>query len=142
MEAWRDFNKSVWQDEVNVFDFIKSNYKEYKGDDSFLANKTIKTKEIWEKCELLLKEELEKGVLDVETNIVSGINNYKPGYICDLDDVIVGLQTDKPLKREVNPFGGMRMVKSSLEAYGYDLNPVLEKYFNSFLFFLLFYFLR
>ena len=132
MEAWRDFNKSVWQDEVNVFDFIKSNYKEYKGDDSFLANKTIKTKEIWEKCELLLKEELEKGVLDVETNIVSGINNYKPGYICDLDDVIVGLQTDKPLKREVNPFGGMRMVKSSLEAYGYNLNPVLEQYFNSF----------
>ena len=132
MEAWRDFNKSVWQDEVNVFDFIKSNYKEYKGDDSFLANKTIKTKEIWEKCELLLKEELEKGVLDVETNIVSGINNYKPGYICDLDDVIVGLQTDKPLKREVNPFGGMRMVKSSLEAYGYELNPVLEQYFNSF----------
>lgn len=129
MEKWQDFKGQTWKNEVNVEDFIKENYKEYLGDDSFLASPTDKTKRLWNKCEDLLKEELEKGVLGVEVDIVSGINNYKPGYISEDDDVIVGLQTDAPLKRIVNPFGGMRMVKSSLEAYGHKLGSVIEENF-------------
>lgn len=132
MEKWQDFKGQTWKNEVNVEDFIKENYKEYLGDDSFLKAPTEKTKRLWNKCEELLKEELEKGVLGVETDIVSGINNYKPGYISEDDDVIVGLQTDAPLKRIVNPFGGMRMVKSSLEAYGYKLGSVIEENFSKY----------
>ena len=119
MNEWVDFKGEKWKKEINVFDFIKENYTEYKGDESFLVGPTDKTKKIWKKCVELQKEELEKGVLDVETHVVSGINNFKPGYICRDDNVIVGLQTDAPLKRMVNPYGGVRMVKSSLEAYGY-----------------------
>ena len=132
MEKWQDFKGQTWKNEVNVEDFIKENYKEYLGDDSFLNAPTEKTKRLWNKCEELLKEELEKGVLGVETDVVSGINNYKPGYISEDDDVIVGLQTDAPLKRIVNPFGGMRMVKSSLEAYGYKLGSVIEENFSKY----------
>ena len=132
MEKWQDFKGQTWKNEVNVEDFIKENYKEYLGDDSFLSAPTEKTKRLWNKCEELLKEELEKGVLGVETDVVSGINNYKPGYISEDDDVIVGLQTDAPLKRIVNPFGGMRMVKSSLEAYGYKLGSVIEENFSKY----------
>ncbi len=132
MEKWQDFKGQTWKNEVNVEDFIKENYKEYLGDDSFLNAPTEKTKRLWNKCEELLKEELEKGILGVETDVVSGINNYKPGYISEDDDVIVGLQTDAPLKRIVNPFGGMRMVKSSLEAYGYKLGSVIEENFSKY----------
>ena len=129
MEQWKNFKGNTWKNEVNVFDFIKENYTEYTGDDSFLVKSTDKTNKIWDKCQELLKEELEKGVLDIDTKTVSGINNFKPGYIDKENEVIVGLQTDAPLKRMVNPFGGMRMVKSSLDAYGYKLDDeVLEKF--------------
>lgn len=131
MKNWKDFKGTKWQEGIDVADFIKENYHEYKGDDSFLSEPTKKTTKIWNKCEKLIKEELEKGVLDVETNIVSGINNYKPGYISEEDDVIVGLQTDAPLKRIVNPYGGMRMVKSSLEAYGYTLGKTIDDNFSN-----------
>lgn len=131
-EAWNKFKGELWKKEINVFDFIKNNYKEYLGDDSFLEGPTDKTNNVWGVCKDLAKKELEKGVLDIETHIVSGINNFKPGYICSEDDVIVGLQTDAPMKRIINPYGGMRMVKSSLEAYGYEMDPEIDKHFSTY----------
>lgn len=131
-KAWRGFKGTKWQENIDVADFIKENYKEYKGDESFLETPTLKTKKVWSVCEEALKVELDKGIYDVEVNEVSGINNFKPGYICPEDDVIVGLQTDGLLKRIVNPFGGMRMVESALAAYGYELNNDIKKYFNKY----------
>mgnify|MGYP003293959291 CR=1 FL=1 len=130
MEAWRNFKGEKWKKIINVDDFIKNNYSEYLGDDSFLQSSTEKTNKLLEEYEKLKKKELEKGILDVDVTCISGINNYKPGYINSLDDVIVGLQTDEPLKRIVNPFGGMRMVKSALDAYGYELSEEIDKYFQ------------
>ena len=130
MEQWNNFKGNTWKEEVNVFDFIKENYTEYTGDDSFLVQSSEKTNIIWNKCQELLKEELEKGVLDIDTKTVSGINNFNPGYIDKENEVIVGLQTDAPLKRIVNPFGGMRMVKSSLDAYGYTLDESISEKFK------------
>ena len=132
MDAWRNFKKGKWEKEINVSDFIQRNYKGYNKDESFLEEKTEKTNKIWNECEKLLKKELKKHVLDIDTNNMSGINAFKPGYICKEDDVIVGLQTDKPLKRIVNPYGGIRMVYKELEAYNYKLNPTVDKYFNEY----------
>ena len=132
MEEWNGFKQGIWQEEVNVSDFIKSNYEPYEGDESFLEGPTQKTKSVWGRCEELLKEELEKHVLDIDTEHMSGINSFEPGYINEDDDVIVGLQTDAPLKRIVNPYGGIRMVYQELEAYGYKLDPTVDKYFNMF----------
>ena len=132
MEEWKNFKKGIWTKEINVSDFIKKNYQQYNGDESFLENKTAKTSKIWNECEKLLKEELKKHVLDIDTVNMSGINSFKPGYICKEDDVITGLQTDKPLKRIVNPYGGIRMVYKELEAYNYKLDEKVEKYFNEF----------
>ena len=129
---WKNFKPGVWQKEINVENFIKENYTPYQGDDKFLEGKTEKTTKIWNKCTELLKEELKKHVLDIDTDHMSGINAFKPGYICEEDDVIVGLQTDKPLKRIVNPYGGIRMVYQELKAYGYELNKDVDKYFNEF----------
>ena len=130
MEQWKNFKGEIWKNEVNVADFIKENYHEYKGDDSFLVDKTEKTEKIWNKCQELLKEELEKGILDLDTKTISGINNFKPGYIDKDNEVIVGLQTDAPLKRMINPFGGMRMVRTSCDAYGYKIDPEVEEHFK------------
>lgn len=129
-EEWKGFKDGVWTKEINVSDFIKTNYKEYDGDESFLEGTTEKTDRVWEKCSDLLKEELKKHVLDIDVDHMSGINAFKPGYISKDDDVIVGLQTDAPLKRIVNPYGGIRMVYQELDAYGYKLNPEVDKYFN------------
>ncbi len=129
-EEWKGFKDGVWTKEINVSDFIKTNYKEYDGDGSFLEGTTEKTDRVWEKCSDLLKEELKKHVLDIDVDHMSGINAFKPGYISKDDDVIVGLQTDAPLKRIVNPYGGIRMVYQELDAYGYKLNPEVDKYFN------------
>lgn len=126
------FKGTKWKEKIDVEDFILNNYHEYKGDESFLVDKTEKTTKLWNECEVLLKEELDKGILDVETNIMSGIDNYKPGYIDKENEVIFGLQTDKPLKRIVNPYGGIRMVHSALESYGYKLNDDLNHYFNEY----------
>src|SRR5574344_2487481 len=128
--AWNNFKGSIWQDEVNVESFINENYKEYVGDDTFLSGPTNKTKKLWNECQKLIDKELKKGVLDIEVNKVSGINNFDAGYIDKKNEVIFGLQTDAPLKRIVNPFGGIRMVKTSLEAYGYKLNPIIAKNFS------------
>ena len=132
MDAWKDFKEGKWTKEINVSDFIKVNYTKYDGDESFLKGTTKKTDSVWEKCLELLKEELKKHVLDVDTVHMSGINAFEPGYINEDDDVIVGLQTDAPLKRMVNPYGGIRMVYQELDAYGYKLDSTVDKYFNEF----------
>jgi formate C-acetyltransferase len=126
------FKGTKWKEQIDVEDFILNNYHEYKGDESFLVGISDKTKKVWNKCEILLNEELNKGVLDVETKIISGINNFNAGYIDEENEVIVGLQTDKPLKRIVNPYGGIKMVHSALESYGYSLDKDLDESFQSY----------
>ena len=130
MNEWNGFKGKKWKNEVNVKQFILDNYTEYKGDESFLEGPTSKTKRLNDKYNEMSKIEIEKGIYDVDTKTVSGINAYKPGYLIKKDEVIVGFQTDKPLKRIVNPFGGMRMVKQALDAYGYKLDPSVEEYFK------------
>ncbi len=130
MEAWKNFKGENWKNEIDVKSFILDNYTEYTGDESFLVGPTEKTKRLNDKYAEMSKIEIEKGVYDVDTETVSGINNYKPGYLIKEDEVIVGFQTDGPLKRIVNPFGGMRMVKQSLEAYGYKLSQKIEEEFK------------
>ena len=131
-EEWKGFKDGAWTKEINVSDFIKTNYNGYNGDESFLETTTEKTNRVWGKCSDLLKEELKKHVLDIDVDHMSGINAFEPGYISKDDDVIVGLQTDAPLKRIVNPYGGIRMVYQELDAYGYKLNPEVDKYFNEY----------
>ena len=132
MKQWEDFKEGIWKKEVNVSDFIQKNYESYDLDESFLKGKTSKTDKVWKTCEKLLKEELKKHVLDIDTTNMSGIDNFMPGYIDKENEVIVGLQTDKPLKRIVNPYGGIRMVYSELESYHYKLDENVDKYFNLF----------
>ena len=132
MEAWKNFKGEKWKQTIDVATFIKENYKEYKGDESFLQGPTEKTKKVWATCEKLFVKENKKGVLDIELNKISGINSYGAGYICKQDDVVVGLQTDAPLKRIVNPYGGMRMVEKSLEAYHATLNKSIYAHFKEF----------
>ena len=132
VDVYKGFNGGNWQENIDVADFIKQNYKEYKGDDNFLAPISPKTKKVWEKCEKLLQKEAKVGLLDVELNAVSGITSFKPGYIDKKNEVVVGLQTDKPLKRIVNLYGGTRMADKALEAYNKKLNPTLESHFKEF----------
>lgn len=132
MKQWQDFKEGIWKKEVNVSDFIQKNYESYDLDESFLKGKTSRTDKVWKTCEELLKEELKKHVLDIDTTNMSGIDNFMPGYIDKENEVIVGLQTDKPLKRIVNPYGGIRMVYSELESYHYKLDENVDKYFNLF----------
>lgn len=126
------FKEGLWQKEINVENFIKENYEEYLGDESFLKPISSKTKKIWDKCNNLLLEELKKGVIDIDTKNMSGIDNFEPGYIDKENEEIVGLQTDEPLKRIVNPYGGIRMVYNELDAYGYKLDENVDKYFNEY----------
>ena len=131
--AWNGFTEGRWQREIDVRSFIQKNYTLYEGDESFLAGPSEKTMKVWNKCKDLLQQELKKGgVLDVETHRISGINNFEPGYIDRENEVIVGLQTDAPLKRMVNLYGGMRMAKQSLEQYGYQLDPEIDRHFSAY----------
>ncbi len=127
-----EFRKGLWNEKIDVRDFIMQNYTEYLGDHSFLKGISPKTNKIWEQVLKLLREEDKKGVLDVETNAFSGIANFAAGYIDKENEVIVGLQTDKPLKRIINPYGGYRMVESSLEAYNIEVNKTMEANFKQF----------
>ena len=129
---WDKFKGEKWKEKIDVEDFIKENYTEYTGDESFLEGTTSRTDKVWDRCKELLKVELEKGVLDVDTVHMSGIDNFDAGYIDRENEVIVGLQTDYPLKRIVNPYGGIRMVYQELEAYGYKLDEEVDKYFNEY----------
>ncbi len=134
--AWRGFLGSKWTDEVNVRDFIQNNYTQYDGDESFLAAPTNATHLLWERLQKLQKKEHEKGgVLECETEIVSSLTAYGPGYIDpELKDLerIVGLQTDKPLKRAFMPFGGIKMAEEAAETYGYHVNPKFHKIFTEY----------
>ena len=130
-EIYKGFKGDLWKKEINVSDFIDNNYKEYKGDDSFLVGTTKKTDKVWEKCEKLLALERKKGLLDVDLEHFSGINTIPAGYIDKKNEVIFGLQSDKPLKRLVNPFGGVRMVKNALGAYGKEMNDQMKFIFDN-----------
>ncbi len=128
---WNGFKTGTWQDEINVRDFIQTNYKEYTGDSDFLADATSRTKKLMDRVqELFAMERKNGGVLDVDTVTVSSLKSYAPGYIDKENEIIVGMQTDSPLKRGVNPFGGMRMVRQACEAYGYSLDPSIEEEFR------------
>lgn len=129
---WDGFQGGQWQRTVDVRSFIQKNVTPYDGDEGFLAGPTQRTQKVWKKCEELLLQELKKGVLDVETHIISGIDNFAPGYIDKENEVIVGLQTDAPLKRIVNLYGGTRMAKSALEQYGYELDPAIAAHFSEY----------
>ena len=128
--AWSNFKGKIWQEEINVADFIKNNYTEYTGDDKFLVGISAKTQKVWSKCEKLLEKERKLGLLDVDTKHLSGINSFPAGYIDKKNEVIFGLQTDKPLKRILNIYGGYRTAKSALEAYNRTIDKKLDKIFN------------
>lgn len=128
---WNGFTEGIWQNEINVRDFIQQNYKEYKGDSSFLTGATERTKELMRKLNELFKLERQYGgVLDIDTATVSSLTSFSPGYLDKENEIIVGLQTNRPLKRGVNPFGGMRMVRQACEAYGYKLSEKVEEEFK------------
>ena len=135
-EQWNGFDGSLWKEEVNVRDFIQKNYKPYDGDESFLAGPTDATNKLWGVLQGLQKEERAKGgVLDMDTEIVSGITAHEPGYISeDLKDLeaVVGLQTDKPLKRAFMPYGGIKMAEQACTTYGYEPDPELHKIFTEY----------
>ncbi len=128
---WDGFANGIWQDEINVRDFIQRNYKEYTGDQSFLAGATERTKGLMKKLQSLFELERQYGgVLDIDTATVSSLTSYSPGYIDKDNELIVGMQTNRPLKRGVNPFGGMRMARQACEAYGYKLSDKIEEEFR------------
>ncbi|MCD7935807.1 MAG: formate acetyltransferase, partial [Tannerellaceae bacterium] len=126
-DYWKEFKGEVWKREINVRDFIQRNYTPYDGDESFLEEATGKTKKVWSKLTEMFKVEREKGVYDAETKNPQGIDTYGPGYIDQKNEVIVGVQTDAPLKRGIFPKGGIRMVENSLNAYGYELDPMTKE---------------
>ncbi|MBX7422994.1 formate C-acetyltransferase [Clostridium chauvoei] len=129
---WEGFKGESWKEKIDVRNFIQKNYKLYEGDSDFLAPISDKTSVVWGESRELIIEEIKKGIIDIATDRVSGIDNFEAGYIDKDNEVIVGLQTDAPLKRIVNPFGGMRMVKSSCEAYGYELDKDIEAHFSAY----------
>ncbi len=130
-ENWDGFIGGKWQEEINVRDFIQKNYREYTGDDSFLSGATKRTKELMGRVNTLFEVEKQfGGVLDIDTETISTVTAYAPGYIEKDKEIIVGMQTNRPLKRGVNPFGGIRMARQACEAYGYKLSDSIEKQFK------------
>lgn len=130
MNAWYDFNPGNWQKEIDVRDFILKNYTAYEGDESFLSDATSRTLALNEKYMELAKIEHEKGVLSINTEKVSSLLTYEPAYLDKENEIIVGFQTDAPLRRGVNPFGGIRMARQACEAYGYTLSEEVEEHFR------------
>lgn len=135
-KEWEGFTGRLWKEEINVRDFIQNNYKPYDGDESFLAEPTEATNKLWQELQKLQKEERAKnGVLDMETEIVSSLTSYGPGYIKDeLKDMeaVVGLQTDKPLKRAFMPYGGIKMSEEACTTYGYEPSEKLHEIFHEY----------
>ena len=128
---WRGFKEGVWQEEINVRDFIQKNYSPYEGNEDFLEGATERTQDLLKKYTDLCRLESEwGGVLDIDTSTVSSLLNYAPGYLDKENEIIVGLQTNRPLKRGVNPFGGIRMTRQACEAYGYKLDKKVEEHFE------------
>lgn len=131
-QQWKGFTTGQWMKEIDVRDFIQKNYTPYEGDGSFLASATERTQKLWEQVTALMKQERDKGILDADTQVVSTITSHAPGYIDQQLEQIVGLQTDKPFKRAIMPLGGIRVVKASLESYGYKLDPETEEIFTKY----------
>ena len=131
-EQWKGFELGDWTEEINVRDFIQKNYTPYEGDASFLAGPTERSTKLWSKISELMEIEREKGILDAETKVPSSITSHGPGYVDQDLEQIVGLQTDKPLKRGIMPFGGIRVVKKALDAYGYELDPATADVFDNY----------
>ena len=127
-----DFKGFTWKREINVRDFIQTNYTPYEGDESFLKGPSQKTLRVWEKLSSLFEVERQKGVVDAETRLPQTLTTYGPGYIDKENEVIVGLQTDAPLKRAIFPRGGIRMVESALQAYGYSLDPLTKDIYTKY----------
>ena len=128
---WEGFNRGVWQERIDVRDFILTNVAPYSGDSSFLANATERTKTLNSMLQKLFDEEAKKGgVLDIDTETVSSLTTYKPGYLDKENEIVVGLQTDSPLKRGINPFGGIRMARQACEAYGYKMSEKIGEEFS------------
>ena len=131
-EQWNGFKEGTWTTSVDVRQFIQKNYTPYEGDESFLTNATNKTTKLWNVVlELYKKEKDNGGVLDIDTKTISTITSHKPGYIQKDLEEIVGLQTDAPLKRAIMPFGGIRIVEKSCEAYGKKVDPEVDNIFHT-----------
>lgn len=126
------FKTGAWNDSIDVRDFIQNNFNPYLGDESFLTGKSSKTDALWTQAKALIEEEIEKGIIDIETKVYSGIDNFEPGYLNKENETIVGFQTDAPLKRIMNPYGGFRMLEASLEAYDYTIDEDLSKDFQAY----------
>src|SRR5574344_2502713 len=133
---WEGFKGTLWRGELNLRDFIQHNYTEYTGDEKFLAGPTDATNKLWKELQKLQKEERAKGgVLDMDTDVVASLTSHGPGYICEDGkslEKVVGLQTDKPLKRAFMPYGGITMAEEACEMYGYKVNPELHKIFTEY----------
>ncbi len=129
-KQWHSFNEGDWTTKIDVRNFIQKNYKPYDGDEQFLAGATDRTKKLLDQLDALRKEELDQGgVLNIDTKTVSSLLTFEPGYLSKGDELIVGLQTDEPLKRAINPFGGIRLTRAACEAYGYKLDEQVEEHF-------------
>lgn len=131
-KPWEGFIEGNWQKDVDVDDFIQKNFTLYEGDDSFLAPISANTEKVWARCEELLTEERRLGVLDIDTDEISGIANFKPGYILKDYESIVGLQSDAPLKRIINPYGGIKLAASIVKHYGREMKPEYDRIFNEY----------
>jgi len=132
-QTYKNFKIGKWTDGIDVRDFIQKNYKPYKGDNGFLQGPTPRTKKLLKKVETLIKKEIKKGgVIDIDVDTPSSITSHKPGYIDKKREIIVGLQTDKPLRRAIKPYGGIKLTETSCEAYGYKLNPEVKKIFSQY----------
>ena len=130
-QNWNGFREGAWQNEINVRDFIQQNYRAYTGNADFLSGATQRTESLMKKVQMLFTLERQYGgVLDIDTDTVSSLTSYSAGYIDKPSELIVGMQTNRPLKRGVNPFGGMRMVRQACEAYGYKLSRKVEEEFR------------
>ena len=133
MEQWKSFSQGNWEKEINVRDFIMQNISSYEGNDEFLAPATAATNQLWKQVMQLTAEEREKGgVLDLDTKVVSSITSHAPGYLDENLETIVGFQTDRPFKRSLQPYGGIRMARQACEAYGYELDTEIERIFTEF----------
>lgn len=131
-KAWQDFKTGDWAENINTRDFIQKNYSPFEGNDTFLEGPTENTEYLWNKVNDMILDEVKNKTISVDVTRFSGIDNFEPGYIDKDKEVIVGLQTDEPLKRMMNPYGGFRMVDSSLEAYGLKMDPTMKEHFTEF----------
>ncbi|NLC48488.1 MAG: formate C-acetyltransferase [Tenericutes bacterium] len=131
-ECWNNFNKGNWCKNIDVHDFISKNYKPYTGDEEFLVGTSNKTKKVWDKCQKLITNEILNKTISVDLENISGIDNFKPGYIDKDNEVIVGLQTDEALKRIINPYGGIRMVKDIFDYHNMELSESIYTMFNKY----------